>query len=292
MSAQLSDRTHGRNDVISIRPAGGMVGAHVDDIDLSRHLDDDVVGRLRSALFEHGVLLFKDQKLSPEQHIAFAERFGPIDINQFFAHAPGYPQIAEVRKDPGQKANIGGSWHTDHSFDEKPALGSILYAIDVPPVGGDTLFANMYAAFEALSDGLKQTLETLEAVHSNKHVYGADAAIFSTDLKGRVSSGVTGEVVHPVVIRHPGSGRKALYVNAAFTVQFVGWTAAESRPLLEYLYRHASQPEFCYRQSWQKGSLAFWDNRATWHYAVNDYQGEARLLHRITVEGERLSGVH
>jgi taurine dioxygenase len=287
--------TYPRNtsgDRIAIRPLGGTVGAEIEGIDLSRDLRDEEVETVRLALFEHGAVFFRDQRLTPEQHIAFAGRFGPINVNRFFAHAPGYPMIAEVRKEPGQKANIGGGWHTDHSYDQIPALGSALYAREVPPTGGDTLFASMYAAYDALSDGLKQTLEGLRACHSSRHVFGADnPRRKNSDLNDRVMNPelATQDAVHPVVIRHPGSGRRALYVNPGFTLRFEGWTDEESRPLLDYLYRHASRPEFTCRFRWQPGSLAFWDNRATWHYALNDYHGERRLLHRITVEGVALS---
>jgi taurine dioxygenase len=292
MSSATSRVSDIRNDRIDIRPVGGAVGAEIHGLDLARPLDDDDVATLRSALFEHGVVFFRDQHLTPEQHVAFGERFAPINVNRFFAHAPGYPMIAEVRKEPDQKANIGGGWHTDHSYDQIPALGSILYAREVPPTGGDTMFASMYAAYDALSDGLKATLEGLRAQHSSRHVFGAAAKRMATsDLKGRLQNAdlATQDATHPVVIRHPGSGRKALYVNPGFTLQFEGWTADESRPLLEYLYRHAARPEFTCRFRWQPGSLAFWDNRATWHYALNDYQGERRLLHRITLEGVSLS---
>ncbi|HEY3846577.1 MAG TPA: TauD/TfdA family dioxygenase [Acetobacteraceae bacterium] len=276
------------NDPIRIRPRGGAVGAEIEGLDLSRPLSGDALATVRSALFENGVIFFRDQRLTPEQHIAFAGQFAPININRFFAHAPGYPAIAEVRKEPEQKTNIGGGWHTDHSYDQVPALGSVLYAREVPPTGGDTLFASMYAAYDALSDGLKATLEGLRACHSSRHVFGPSN--YTKDREGRFRNPelATQDATHPVVIRHPGSGRKALYVNPGFTLHFEGWTAEESRPLLQYLYSHASRPEFTCRFRWQPGSLAFWDNRATWHYALNDYHGQRRLLHRITLDGEPL----
>src|SRR3984957_4403824 len=275
-----------RNSAIEIHPSAGAVGAEIRNIDLSALQDNDV-DTVRHTLFDRGVVFFRDQHLTPEQHVAAAERFGPIDINRFFKHADGYPMIAEVRKEPEQKTNIGGGWHTDHSYDEAPALGSILYAREVHRSGGDTLFASMYAAYDALSDGLKQTLEGLRARHSSRDVFGAERG----DLKGRIGNPelATQDAIHPVVITHPESGRKALYVNPGFTLGFEGWTDDESRPLLEYLYRHAVKPEFTCRFQWQKGSLAFWDNRATWHYAANDYHGEHRLMHRITLDGGPLN---
>ena len=193
-----------------------------------------------------------------------------------------------MRKEPEQKTNIGGGWHTDHSYDPEPAMGSILLARELPEEGGDTLFANMYRAFETLSPGLQRTLEGMNAVHGSAHIFGAKG-VNAANPEGASRYGnqhlVGDDVVHPVVIRHPLSGRKSLYVNPAFTLRFEGWSAEDSRPLLEHLYRHAARPEFTCRFRWREGSIAFWDNRATWHYAANDYHGERRLMHRITVAG-------
>ena len=274
---------------IDVQPVSNALGAAVVGIDLSQSLPERALGELRQAFADYGVLFFRDQELTPEAHVSFARCWGDININRFFTPVAGYPMIAEVRKEPEQRTNIGGGWHTDHSYDQIPALGSLLYAREVPERGGDTLFASMYRAFDALSPGMQKMLLGMNAVHSSRHVFGA-AANRPADLAQRLGNNelATQDAVHPVVITHPLSGRKALYVNPGFTVCFEGWTAEESRPLLDYLYRHASRPEFVYRFSWRPGSLAFWDNRATWHYAVNDYQGERRLLHRITVEGEAL----
>lgn len=271
-----------------IEPAGA-VGAFVTDIDL-RHADATVVHTLREGLAAHGVLFFRNQHLTPEDQIALARAVGEINVNRFFRAAPGYPEIAEVRKEPDQTTNIGGGWHTDHSYDQIPALGSMLYARELPPLGGDTLFASASAAFDALSDGLKKTLLGLRAVHSSRHVFGAQTAYMQA-TGGRLGNPelATQDAVHPVVIRHPQSGRATLYVNPGFTLNFEGWTPQESAPLLELLYRHVMRPEFTYRFQWQPGSMAFWDNRATWHLAVNDYHGERRLMHRITLEGEPLA---
>jgi len=269
-----------------IRPLAGAVGAEIAGLDLSEPLTDIARRTVRQALATFGVVVFRDQTLTPDQHIARARQFGPINVNRFFAHAEGYPEIALVVKEPEQTKNIGGGWHTDHSYDEIPALGSMLYAREVPPAGGDTMFASMYAAYDALSDGLKQTLAGLRALHSSRHVFG----VKRPGMEGRIGNPdlATQDAVHPVVITHPESGRRALYVNPGFTLRFDGWTDEESKPLLDYLYRHAARPEFTCRLQWQAGSLAFWDNRSTWHYALNDYQGERRLMHRITIEGCRL----
>ena len=278
-------------DHIRVMPLATHVGAEISGINLAASPGATQLTEIQRALREYGVVFFRDQHLTPEQHIAFAQCFGEIDINRFFATMPGYPMIAEVRKEPEQQRNIGNGWHTDHSYDEAPALGSMLYAREVPRTGGDTLFASMYAAYDALSDGLKATLEGLRALHSSRHVFGAAAAARRGDLNGRIGNAelATQDAVHPVVIRHPGTGRKALYVNPGFTLRFEDWTDEESRPLLDYLYRHAVRPEFTCRFQWRDGSLAFWDNRSTWHFAVNDYHGERRLLHRITIAGQKLS---
>jgi taurine dioxygenase len=275
---------------IEIRPTSGALGAEVSGVDLADELDAAVVSDIRQAFNAHGVIFFRDQPLTPEQHIAFAERMGRININRFFKAAPGYPQIAEVRKEPAQTTNIGGGWHTDHSYDQIPALGSILLARELPPRGGDTMFACMGQAYDALSDGLKRTLRGLRAVHSSRHVFGVKAQQANPDRQDRLLNLklATQDAVHPVVIRHPDTGRPTLYVNAGFTTHFEGWTEKESKPLLDFLYQHASRPEFQTRFKWEEGSIAFWDNRATWHYALNDYQGERRLMHRITIEGVEL----
>jgi len=268
--------------------ASSALGAEILDVDVT-NLSESSFEQIQQAHRDHGVIFFRDQNLTPQQHIEFAKRWGRINVNRFFGAVPDYPQIAEVRKEPDQKFNIGGGWHTDHSYDLEPAMGSILYAREIPETGGDTLFASMYAAYDGLSSGLKKTLEGLEAVHSSRHVFGA-AAPGTDELAGRIgnSAAATQDAIHPVVIRHPLSRRKALFVNPGFTVRFEGWSRKESEPLLQYLYRHAVQPEFTFRFHWQPGSIAFWDNRSTWHYALNDYQGQKRLMHRITIEGSAL----
>lgn len=269
----------------TVRKLTAGCGAEVLGVDL-RRLSNSEMETVRDAYRDHGVIFFRDQQLTPEEHIAFARRWGEIDINKFFPANGQYPEIAEVRKEKEQKTNIGGAWHTDHSYDPTPAMGSILVARELPEEGGDTLFSNMYAAYEALSDGMKKTLGGMKAVHSNALAFGAAGFYKNSDQAGGFKGErLIGEAVHPVVITHPLSGRKALYVNPAFTTHFEGWNAFDSKPLLDYLYAHAVRPEFTCRFQWREGSVAFWDNRATWHYAVNDYHGERRLLHRITIGG-------
>ncbi len=275
---------------MKILKLSGGCGAEIHGVDLAR-LSNSQWDEVRHAFAEYGVVAFRDQSLTPEQHIEFARRWGRIDINRYFPAVEGHPEIAEVRKEPRQKQNIGGDWHTDHSYDEAPAMGSILLARELPEAGGDTLFASMYLAFETLSEGLKTMLRSLTAVHSSAHVFTTKAlAKRDADLVKGFTPGPVGDVLHPVVIRHPLSGREALYVNPGFTRHFEGWSREDSKPLLDYLYQHAVRPEYTCRVRWQEGSVVFWDNRATWHYAANDYHGERRLMHRITVAGCALEG--
>jgi taurine dioxygenase len=280
--------------IASIEPSGGGVGAFVSGVDLNESPAEETVTTLRNALGEHGVLFFRDQNITPDNHVAFAGRFAKININRFFTPVDGYPMIAEVRKEPDQQKNIGGGWHTDHSYDIEPALGSMLLARETPPSGGDTIFANMYSAYDSLSSGLKRTLGGLRATHSSRHVFGTDAPRFkdkANDVGDRLHNAedATQDSIHPIVITHPISRRKALYVNPGFTTGIEDWADNESKALLEMLYEHAKQPEHSFRFQWKAGSIAFWDNRATWHYAVNDYHGARRLMHRITLEGGALA---
>lgn len=271
---------------MQIRALADHVGAEVTDVDLNSLPDADF-DLIRQAVAEAGVVMIRDQDLTPEDHIAFARRWGGIDINNYFPANGGYPEIAEVRKAETQMINIGGGWHTDHSYDQVPAMGSVLLARELPPVGGDTLFASMGAAYDSLSDGLKATLATLRAVHSADHIYGHDGVYAKTDQAGDLKGhDLKTRAVHPVIIRHPVTGRRLLYVNPAFTLHFDGWTRAESMPLLTYLYEVAMQEDFQCRLRWQPGSIAVWDNRSTWHFAQNDYHGHRRVMHRITISGE------
>ncbi|MBI5940192.1 MAG: TauD/TfdA family dioxygenase [Caulobacterales bacterium] len=269
---------------LRIQPTAGC-GANVSDVDLAR-LTDAEVAQLRQALFDHGALFFRGQSLTPEQHIALAERIAPIDVNRFFPAAPGYPVIAKVEKTAEQTTNIGGGWHTDHSYDLEPAMGSVLVARDLPPSGGDTLFADMYAAYDTLDAGTKAQIAGLRAVHGSDHVFGEKGVYAQTDQPELARGGVeTPETVHPVVIRHPGSGKPVLYVNPSFTLRFEGQTREESLPLLMKLYAHAMNMDRVHTLVWEPGMVAIWDNRATWHFAKNDYHGRYRLMHRITLAG-------
>ncbi len=277
---------------IEVKPVSPALGAEIAGVDIAAGISERQFAEIRQAFIDYGVIFLRDQELTPDQHIEFAERWGQINVNRFFQAVATHPRIAEVRKEPEQKRNIGAQWHTDHSYDQVPALGSILYAREVPSLGGDTLFASMYAAYEALSDGLKAALSRLNAEHSSRHSFGAEAyvGVDMQDVGDRLGNAeaATQDAIHPVIIRHPLSGRPALYVNPEFTVGIEGWTREEAHPLLEYLYAHATRNEFTCRFHWRQGSMAIWDNRATQHCALNDYHGQRRLLHRITLEGVRL----
>ncbi len=276
---------------ISVKPQSAALGAAIEGVDLAQDLSDSTLEELKSTFGRYSVIFFRNQDLTPQQHIDLAERWGSINVNRFFKPLEGYPKIAQVIKEADQKENIGGAWHTDHSYDEIPAMGSILYARKVPQVGGDTLFSSMYLAYEALSDGMKEMLSGLEAWHSSRHAFGYGSAESEHYEDGRLANPdlATQDALHPVVITHPITGRKALYVNTRFTIRFDGWTVEESKPLLDFLYAHGARQEFTCRFQWEPGSIAFWDNQATWHYALNDYHGEQRIMHRITLEGVPLN---
>ena len=258
------NQSHGREakETVPLAPNCGVeiTGVNLASVD-GRELDS-----IKQAIFTHGVALFRGQAdFTPDAHIAFAKRWGGIDINNYFLLTDDHPEIAVVRKRADQVTNIGGGWHTDHSYDQIPAMGSILVARTLPPSGGDTLWAHMGEAYDALSDELKLEIE---------------------GLRGQwLKTGAT----HPIVIRHPQTGRKLLYVNSAFTINIVGRTRQESLPLLQRLYDAATQADNGCRVAWEAGAVAIWDNRTTWHFASNDYQGHASEMHRITLTGDPLA---
>ena len=274
---------------INVKPLSGNIGAEIDGVNLKK-ISKEQFNEIKIVFGKYGVIFFRNQNLSPEEEIIFAELWGEININRFFTNLEGYPKIALVSKEPDQKKNIGGAWHTDHTYDLEPAMGSILFAHQVPKKGGDTLFSSMYAAYETLSDGLKGSLKNMYGRHSSRHVFGNSRAKRNDDTVGRIinSDKAKQDAIHPVVITHPQTGKKALFVNPTFTLGFDGWSDEESKPLLNYLYSHATKPEFTCRFKWEEGSIAFWDNRSTWHLAVNDYHGQRRLMHRITINGTSL----
>jgi taurine dioxygenase len=274
---------------IGVHPVAGALGAEVSGLELARPLDDATVAALRQAWLEHLVLFFRDQALSPAQFLAFARRFGePIEY-PFVRGLDDYPEIIPVLKLEHERVNFGGVWHSDTAYLDVPPMASMLVAREIPPFGGDTLFANMYLAYETLSDGMKRMLDGLVAVNSSAK---ADASRTREDrMKDRAREAARDYVAaHPVVRRHPETGRRALYVNVAHTVRFDGMTEEESAPLLAFLFQHQNRPEFTCRFRWRPGSIAFWDNRCAQHHAINDYRGHRRLLHRVTLAGDSPKG--
>ena len=264
-------------------------GVEISGVSLANCSDAEMQD-IKNAIYEHGVAVFRDQEFTPEEHIAFAKRWGGIDINNYFPLNEAYPEIALVKKEPDQEMNIGGAWHTDHSYDQIPAMGSILVARTLPPSGGDTMWAHMGAAYDALPEDIKQEIEGLEAFHTADHVYKADGIYAQTDQGGTLRGhDIDTGAVHPVVIRHPHTGRKLLYVNMSFTIHFVGKTREESMPLLSKLFEAGLTADNQCRLQWKPGTVAIWDNRTTWHNAMNDYQGHAREMHRITLSGEAIA---
>jgi taurine dioxygenase len=272
---------------LDVRPIAGALGAEIHGIDLASALDGETVAAVRRALLDHVVIFFRDQELPPERFLAFARRLGTPVEYPLVRGIDGYPEIIRVAKLENETVNFGGIWHSDTTYLETPPMGTMLVAREVPPVGGDTLFANMYLAYEALSDGMKRLLDGLRGVSTS---IKADATRTREDrIKSDPTTQSRQEFIaeHPVVRTHPETGRKALYVNVAHTVRFAGMTEAESAPILGYLFRHQVQPEFTCRFAWGVGSLAFWDNRAAQHNPVNDYHGYRRVMHRITLAGDR-----
>jgi taurine dioxygenase len=278
---------------ISVRPISGALGAIVDGVDLSEDLDNATGSDLHKALLEHCAIFFCDQHLTPEQQLRLGRRFGTLNVHEFVEAMPSHPEILVVAKNENDKRNFGGGWHSDVTYLDKPALGSILYALEVPPYGGDTMFANQYLAYDTLSPGMKRLLDGLTAIHSARHVYGVGADNDYARVKGLGamkilrSEAAHRETEHPVIRTHPETGRKCLYVNRNFTIRFKDMTVDESRPLLQFLFEHAVRPEYTCRFRWEAGSIAFWDNRCVQHYALNDYDGHRRLMHRVTIDGDR-----
>ena len=279
-----------RNHPIDIHPIAGALGAEIGGVDVAGDLDDTVIGAIRRALLDHGVIFFRDQKLDAARHKAFTRRFGEIFRHPNYQGVSVDPEIVDIRREPGDKKIVGEDWHTDTTMVAEPPLGAILYAIEVPPYGGDTLFANQYLAYETLSDGLKRTLEGLRAVHSDRMVAGPWAAMNAQrSTKVREDADWRETIsVHPVVRTHPETGRKLLFVNRSYTVGFEGWTEAESKPLLDYLMEHGHRPEFTCRFRWANGSIAFWDNRSTKHLAVHDAGPFRRIMRRTQIVGDRV----
>jgi len=268
---------------IEVQRIAGALGAEIAGVDIARPLADEIVTEMRRAWLEHLVIFLRGQKLTPQGLLAFSQRFGaPMEYPQLKG-LPECPMITPVIKLEHERMNFGGVWHSDTTYLERPPMASMLYALETPPVGGDTLFANQYLAYESLSEGLKGALAGLVGVNSSAKADVTKSREDRLRAAGVESKLFTGE--HPVVRTHPETGRKALYVNYGHTTRFKGWSEEESTPLLGYLFAHQVRPELTCRFHWEPGSLAFWDNRCTQHNPVNDYHGHRRVMHRVTLEG-------
>ena len=271
---------------MNVQRIAGALGAEISGVALAEATDREIA-EIRKVWLESLVVFFRGQKLTSEQYMAFARRIGrPIEY-PFVKGLPGFPEIIEVKKLEHEKVNFGGVWHSDTAYLEVPPMASMLLAREVPPQGGDTLFANMYLAYESLSPGMQRLLEGLVAVNSSAKadVTRTREDRIKTDASDKAGKELVAE--HPVVRTHPETGRKALYVNFAHTSRFRDMTDKESAPLLEFLFQHQIRPEFTCRFAWRVGSLALWDNRCTQHNPINDYHGYRRLMHRITLAGDR-----
>ncbi len=276
-----------RNTEFEIKPLAGAIGAELLGIDLGADLSEATVRAIRQALLDHLVIFFRDQELPPERFLALSRRFGTPVEYPFLKGIEGFPEIIAVAKLEHERVNFGGIWHADTTYQQTPPMGTLLIAREIPPYGGDTLFANQYLAWETLSAGMQRLLAPLRAVSTSAK---ADVSRTREDRlrsDGTAAARETLEAEHPVMRIHPETGRPALYVNVAHTARFVGMTEEESAPLLHFLFAHQVRPELTCRFRWQPGSLAFWDNRCAQHNPINDYHGYRRVMHRITLAGDR-----
>jgi taurine dioxygenase len=285
-----------RYETIDVMPLSGSIGAEIRGVDLSGTLNQETSSEIHRAFLEHLVVMFPDQHLTPAQQIAFAHHFGPVMVDPFMKSPAGHPELMIVIKDKHETLAFGEVWHSDNSYLERPPLGSFLYALETPPYGGDTLFANQYLAYETLSPGLRRMLDGMTAVHNpQSYAKSISSGNFGPHRTMQLRNDAVMEQAarieteHPAVRTHPETGRRALYVNPAYTVRFSGWTEAESRGLLEHLWQHAVRPELTCRYRWSANALTLWDNRCAMHHPVNDYHGHRRVMHRVTVEGDRPS---
>ena len=269
---------------MEIIPQSSVVGAEVRGLDLSQRLDAATQAQLNQAFLDHQVLFFRAQHLTPQQYVDFAERFGPLQDYMFAEGMDGFPFITEIIKTETETESFGSFWHSDSTYLARPPKITMLYARQVPPRGGDTLFVDTYGIYDDLSVGMKATLAPLKAINSAS-VVPRDEDIYAA-VKSRNSANAAQAATHPVIRRHDETGRKAVYVNSIHTLGFEGMSRAESLPLLGYLYCQVERPEYSFRLRWEADTLAMWDNRCTQHYALNDYHGYRRVMHRIIVEGE------
>ena len=283
-------RTANKYEHISVQPLSGALGAEIHGVDVSKSLPKKVFAEIHQAFLDHLVIFFRDQQIDPAALKSFAAHFGPLDVHSILKPVDGHPEVLPVFTEPEDKHVYAEGWHADVTYQEKPTLGAVLYALEVPEVGGDTLFSNQYLAYQSLSPAMRKMLDGLSAVHSAERVYGDRQG--EMDIKNEMimvdfDQARTQKAEHPVVRTHPETGRRSLFVNDHYTMRFKDMTDAESEPLLQYLLRHAIRPEFTSRFQWRKGSIAIWDNRCTLHCPIADYHGHRRRMHRVVVTGDR-----
>ena len=273
--------------MMHVKQVAGALGALISGVDLRDDLGAERIAQIRQALLDHQVIFFRDQTLTPAQYLRFARLMGEPVEYPFVKGLPDFPEIIQVTKLEHERTNFGGIWHSDTAYLDHPPMGSMLLAREVPPFGGDTLFANQVLAFESLSPGMQRLLDGLIAINSSSKADVSKTREDRIGEAGREDARKEYIAEHPVVRTHPETGRKSLYVNVAHTLRFADMTEAESAPLLQYLHQHQVRPEFTCRFSWAVGSMAFWDNRCALHNPVNDYHGYRRVMHRITLAGPR-----
>jgi taurine dioxygenase len=273
-------------NALDIRPLSGALGAEILGVDLAHDVSDDTIAAIRAAWLEHLVVFFRDQQLEPAQLLSVARRFGEPVEYPFVKGLDGFPQITPVIKLEHEKVNFGGLWHSDTAYLDKPPMATMLVARETPPRGGDTLFANMYLAYETLSEGMRRMLDGLIVVNSSAKADTTKTREDRVRDSAKTDARQEYNAEHPVVRTHPETGRKALYANGGHALRFKDMTVEESAPLLNYLFAHATRPEFTCRFRWELGSIALWDNRCTQHNPVNDYHGHRRVMHRVTLAGD------
>ena len=282
MTHTASSAVHQDYRYFDIRPVAGSLGAEINGIDLGA-LNDDMFEEVYRAFVEYQAIIFRDQKLTPDQYLAFGKRWGEIQLYPYAKGLESHPEILEILRNEQDEVAFGNLWHIDGSNYTIPPKATMLYALEVPPAGGDTMFANMYAAYETLSPGMKAFVDPLKALNVGQRELAFFSGIKSMEQKDPGEMVVS--TLHPVARTHPDTGRKSLYVGHRIE-RFEEFSAEETAPLVAQLRSHALRPEFTCRLRWQVGSLAIWDNRCTQHYAVDDYVGHRRRMHRITIKGE------
>ena len=271
--------------VTALAPA---MGAEITGLDLAKgDFKSGLIDDVRAVWLEHHLCVLRDQNLTPQRQLELAWAIGEPDIYPFLEGLDGFPEITSVLKREDETVNFGGVWHTDTIYKEKPPMATMLQAVELPPIGGDTLFANQHLAWDRLSDGLQQTLSGLRVICAAGKAKVAASRNARIAEKGKAVDADTMQASHPVVRTHPETGRKSIYASPGHVIRFDGWTEEESAGLLAYLFRHQIIPEFQCRLGWRVGDIAIWDNRCTLHYPLNDYNGHRRLLHRITLKGDR-----